>query len=143
MLALQVEGIPTIAPGRSQHTAVEFRAVLRVEHERSNTLCVHRTPETAREEREHELRKVQVDLGAVFNIVLIRVALQTFDGLKGASQLQREHCRAAEEIAVLIAHADSRAEVACRVGSFHFRRHAMALRHDDTDVSIQRIRCCR
>ena len=137
---LQVAGrlIPAIAPGSREHTAMELRSVLHVVGQRELTGRGASTCKIARQERCHHSWEDELRLHSVFLVVLILVAFQAGDSLKGGSQLHTEYLAAAEEVSVLVGERRCCSEVASGIGALGLERNRRGFVHAETDVAIKK-----
>ena len=109
--------MPFISPGRRKQTPVKLRTVLHIIKQRHLTGGVHRLPHMLVHKGRDESRKLQLHLRAVFHEVLVRVALQSLDGLVGATQLHAQHLAAMKQVAVLIGNRSCRSQITCRIST--------------------------
>ena len=117
VVIMAVLGPPLIVPSGREHSAMELRTILRVVKQRHLTGGSNPAPDVATQEGEDESWERQSALHAVFEVVLILIALQTSDSLVGTTQLNAECFRTLKQIAVLISQRSSSSEVASRIRS--------------------------
>ena len=110
--------LPLIVPTGREHAAVELRTVLRVVHQRHLAAGDDAPAVAGTQEGADEPGERQAALQAVFEEVLVAVALQSPDGLVGTAQLHAQHLRPPEQVPVLVRQRDRRSQVARRVGAF-------------------------
>ena len=136
---LQVAGrlIPAIAPGRREHTTMELRSVLHVVGQRELAGRGASTCKVARQERCHHSWEDEFCLHSVFFVVLILIAFQSGDSLKGSTQLHTEYLTAAEEVSVLVGERCGCSKVASGIGALGLERNRRGFVHAETDVAIQ------
>ena len=129
---------PAVAPSRGEHTAMEFRTVLKVPAH--GELAVGSLPlsETARKEGCHESREHHLSFYGILLIVLVLIALQSGDSLVGSTQLDAQLLATPEEVSVGIGERSCRTQVACRIGSFWLEGDGRWLVSADLDMTVEK-----
>ena len=128
---------PPILEAGGEDTAMELGPVLEIPGH--GELGRGRAAATAltREEGSHQAGHLETGLDAILLVVAALVALQSLDGLEGATELDAEEFATAEEVAVLIGQRGGCSEVASRIGALGLEGDGVGLAHGEADVGVE------